>query len=98
MSKRVFFKVTPSAPRILELRLLGQRAYKSIASIPSSSLNKAAGLDPDNEKAWYSKALVHHILRQHDEAYRCILRALHINPNYEHAKRLKELLDKMLKQ
>jgi tetratricopeptide (TPR) repeat protein len=54
--------------------------------------NKAASLDPDNEKAWYNKALLHYILGRNEEAYECVLKALSINPNYVHALKLKHKL------
>jgi tetratricopeptide (TPR) repeat protein len=36
--------------------------------------NKAASLDPDNEKAWYNKALLYYILGRNEEAYEFVLR------------------------
>jgi tetratricopeptide (TPR) repeat protein len=46
-------------------------------------------LNPDDEKAWYNKALLFYILGRSEEARECTLKALSINPNYEQALRLK---------
>jgi tetratricopeptide (TPR) repeat protein len=38
--------------------------------------DKATSLDPNNGKAWYSKALLCYILGRDEESYKCILKAL----------------------
>jgi tetratricopeptide (TPR) repeat protein len=54
--------------------------------------DKAASLDPNNGKAWYNKALLCYTLGKYEESYKCILKALSINPSCEHALKLKHKL------
>jgi len=52
---------------------------------------------PDNEKAWYNKAMIHYVLGVYDRAQECIGKALDINPGYMPAQKLKCELERVQK-
>ena len=49
------------------------------------SSDKALGLNPNYEKAWYGKGVNLGELERHAEAITCYDKALELNPNFEEA-------------